>query len=72
MRDHIRKMIEEARRPSNSIGLDRRDEPSLRLASEAIRLARLAASTHMILQARRTAQVSEHSDQATLAGGRRT
>jgi hypothetical protein len=47
-------MIEEARRPGRGTGIDDTHDPALRLASEAIRLARLAASTHMVLAARRT------------------
>jgi hypothetical protein len=51
-------MIEDARRPGSGIGLgigiDDGQDPSTRLASETIRLARLAASTHMILSARLT------------------
>ena len=54
MRAHIRKLIEEVRRPTDPHALDGHHEPALRLASETIRLARLAASTHMILSARRT------------------
>ena len=50
MREHISKVIEEASRPG--IGIDDDRDPALRLASETIRLARLAASTHMILSAR--------------------
>lgn len=52
MREHVRRMIEEARRPGSGIGIDAHQDPALRLASETIRLARLAASTHMILSAR--------------------
>ncbi len=54
MRSHIRKLIEEVQRPTDPHALDGNREPALRLASETIRLARLAASTHMILSARRT------------------
>ncbi len=52
MRAHIRKLIEEAQRPVNPIALEVPRGTGLRLASETIRLARLAASTHMILSAR--------------------
>ena len=52
MREHILRMIEEARRPGRGIGIDDTQDPALRLASETIRLARLAASTHMILSCR--------------------
>jgi hypothetical protein len=44
-------MIEEARRPGRGIGIDDTQDPALRLASETIRLARLAASAHMVLAA---------------------
>ena len=54
MRAHIRKLIEEAQRPVNPIALEVPRDPALRLASETIRLARVAASTHMILSARMT------------------
>ena len=52
MREHIRRLIEQAARPGGTIGLEGRPDPALRLAAETIRLARLAASTHMILSAR--------------------
>ncbi len=52
MRAHICKLIEEAQRPADPIALEHPRGPAVRLASEAIRLARLAASTHMILSAR--------------------
>jgi hypothetical protein len=52
VREHILKVIEEACRPGNGIGLDDDRDPALRLASETIRLARLATSAHMILAAR--------------------
>ncbi len=54
MRAHIRKLIEEAQRPVNPIALEVPRGTGLRLASETIRLARVAASTHMILSARMT------------------
>ncbi len=54
MRAHIRKLIEEAQRPVNPIALEVPRGTGLRLASETIRLARVAASTHMILAARMT------------------
>ena len=59
MREHIRQVIDEVQRPpehDGRRGLEARREPGLRLASEAIRLARLAASTHMILSARLMAE----------------
>ena len=52
MRAHIRKLIEEAQRPVDPIALENPRGTALRLASETIRLARVAASTHMILSAR--------------------
>ena len=52
MRAHIRNLIEEAQRPVTPGAIDVPRDPALRLASETIRLARLAASTHMILSAK--------------------
>ncbi len=54
MREHIQKLIDEATRPGDP--LHGQTDPALRLASETIRLARLAASTHMVLAARMTAE----------------
>jgi hypothetical protein len=51
VRDHVRRMIERARPTGSGIGIDGGRDPALRLASEAIRLAHLAAATHMILSA---------------------
>ena len=61
MREHIRRMINEAQRSQERISLDGRGDPALRLASETIRLARLAASTHMILSARMTSGAASPS-----------
>lgn len=55
MREQIRRMIDQAKRPGDELGIDGSTDPALRLASEAIRLARLSASTHMVLAARMTA-----------------
>ena len=52
MRTQIRKLLDQAHRPSDPNALGGPSEPALRLASETIRLARLAASTHMILSCR--------------------
>ena len=52
VRRQIVRMIEQARTPTHEPGLEGQTETALRLASETIRLARLAASTHMILAAR--------------------
>ncbi len=52
MRTQIRKLLKEAQRPSDPNALGGSSEPALRLAAETIRLARLAASTHMILSCR--------------------
>ena len=52
MREHIRNLIEKAHEAPVGIGLDESQDTALRLAEETIRLARLAASTHMILAAR--------------------
>ena len=51
MRDHVRRMIEQARPTGSGVGTDGGRDSALRLASEAIRLAHLAAATHMILSA---------------------
>lgn len=69
MRDHVRKLIEEAKRPAHRTCLDRGHEPGLRLAAETIRLARLAASTHMILAAR-LAHETDGETGTLLAAGR--
>ncbi len=63
MREHIRKLIDEATRPGDP--LDDPGDPALRLAAETIRLARLAASTHMILAARSIAEVRDDQPLAT-------
>ncbi len=52
MLEHVRNLIETAERSPQPLGIDGPQEAATRLASEAIRLARLAASTHMILLAR--------------------
>ncbi|MHC4416525.1 MAG: hypothetical protein ACYS0G_14730 [Planctomycetota bacterium] len=52
MRQHILKAIDEAQRPGDQMGIADPRGPALRLAAETIRLARLAASAHMILSAR--------------------
>jgi hypothetical protein len=62
VREQIRKVIENATRAEAGNGIDAAGDPALRLASETIRLARLAASTHMILSARLTDE--SHSDLA--------
>ncbi len=67
MRAHIRKLIEEAQRPVTPTALDVPRDPVLRLASETIRLARLAAGAHMILSARMTVSAI---DQAATTGFR--
>ncbi len=41
MREQIRRMIDEAKRPGDELGIDGSTDPALRLASEAIRLARM-------------------------------
>ncbi len=52
MRTQIRRLIDQAKQPSDPNTLGGSSEPALRLASETIRLARVAASTHMILSLR--------------------
>lgn len=56
MKRHIAGMIEQARRPRGGVEPDGHRDTATRLASEAIRVARLAASTHMILAARSIAE----------------
>lgn len=55
MREHIHRIIEEAARPGGPPGIDGSDDLARRLAGETIRLARLAATTHMVLAARAAA-----------------
>ncbi len=55
MRAHVRRLIDEARLRESPGGLPDARDPALRLAGETIRLARLGASMHMILAARRIA-----------------
>ncbi|MHC4429018.1 MAG: hypothetical protein ACYS0D_10530 [Planctomycetota bacterium] len=50
VRTQVVRMIEQARTDAAGPG---HQQTALRLASETIRLARLAASTHMVLEARR-------------------
>ena len=52
MLEHVLNLIESAERSPQPLGINGPQEPATRLAAEAIRLARLAASTHMILSAR--------------------
>ncbi len=72
MREHIRRIISEAQRSQERISLDGREDPALRLASETIRLARLAASTHMILSARMTSGPASPSRHLLETGGHST
>ncbi len=67
MRDQIRKIIDGVTRPTENWGLEECQPAELRLAAETIRLARLAASTHMILAARQMA--SQPADPPGPAGG---
>ena len=62
VRTQVVRMIERARADAGGPGPG---ETALRLASETIRLARLAASTHMVLEARRL-----HAEAARRGGGR--
>lgn len=55
MRAQVQRLIDEAFGGGSPAGLADRQDPALRLAGETIRLARLAASTHMILAARQIA-----------------
>ncbi|MHC4220741.1 MAG: hypothetical protein ACYSU7_20085 [Planctomycetota bacterium] len=69
MREHIRRMIKEARRPVPGLAIDKGRDPALRLASETIRLARLAVSTHMVLAARASHQVPGEPAEPTAVRG---
>jgi hypothetical protein len=51
VRDHVRRMIEQTRPTGSGTGIDGGRDTARCLAAEAIRLARLAAATHMILSA---------------------
>ena len=72
MREHIRRIIDEAKRGGDPGSFDGPPEPSLRLAAETIRLARLAASAHMILAARMTAEAEPDPAEPLAARGRST
>lgn len=69
MREHIRRLIDEAYRAEDAKGLGGATDPALRLASETIRLARLAASTHMILSARQVAAAEKRHSEPVAARG---
>jgi hypothetical protein len=58
VREHIRKLIELAARSADprGVAIDGHGDAAFRLAAETIRLARLAASTHMVLRVRAPAR----------------
>ena len=47
MRDHIRKLINEARRSGDRINVENKQDNITQLTAEVIRLARLATSVHL-------------------------
>jgi hypothetical protein len=65
VRNHIRQLIEDARRSGDRVGVDGpHDTPSL-LAAETIRLARLATSIHLAEAARQVAASEPASDRSS-------
>ncbi len=72
MREHIRRLIEQSARSADTPGaagapgsaLDGHGDIAFRLAAETIRLARLAASTHMVLRARALARAPAEEERA--------
>jgi hypothetical protein len=64
MRGHLREMIENARRSGDRIGVDGTEIAPTRLATEIVRLARLATSIHLADSARLTAEAAAPPDRA--------
>ena len=56
MRDHFRKLINEARRSGDRIDVENKQDKMTQLAAEVIRLARLATSVHLSESVRRKAE----------------
>ena len=52
MQEHIRRLIERAQRSEDRITLSGKQDSATQLAVEVVRLAHLAASTHMLLYAK--------------------
>ena len=61
MREHMRSIIDQARRSEERISADSQADLPQRLAGQAIRWARIAASSHMVLSARMNIQVDARS-----------
>ena len=61
MREHMRGIIDQARRSEERISADRQADLPQQLAGQVIRWARIAASSHMVLSARMNIQVDAHS-----------
>ena len=61
MREHMRSIIDQARRSEERISADNQADLPQRLAGQAIRWARIAASSHMVLSARMNIQVDARS-----------
>ncbi len=56
MRDHIRKLINEARRSGDRIDVENKQDNITQLSADVIRLARLATSVHLFESARLRAE----------------
>lgn len=56
MRDHIRKLINEARRSGDRIDVENKQDNITQLSADVIRLARLATSVHLYESARLRAE----------------
>ena len=61
MREHMRSIIDQARRSEERISADNQADLSQDLAGQVIRWARIAASSHMVLSARMNIQVDARS-----------
>ena len=61
MREHMRSIIDQARRSEDRISADSQADLPRRLAGQVIRWARLAASSHMVLSARLNMQADARS-----------
>ncbi|MEE8155576.1 MAG: hypothetical protein V3T53_11545 [Phycisphaerales bacterium] len=61
MREHMRSIIDQARRSEERISANNQPDLPRRLASQTIRWARIAASSHMVLSARMNIQADARS-----------
>ncbi len=64
VRNHLREMIDIARRSGDRIGADGKHDSSTQLGAQAVRLARLAASIHLAETARLMTEPDPASDRA--------